>query len=147
MPCRNLAHPRGPFKMAASRKERRPPFDRLRRVGHTVPMRCPSLLRMQSLGLLGLLVATGTGLPSHHHLDPVGTPVLSDAGHHAHGVRLLDEPERITSQVVVAALPTRLYSAEWTLRESVSRVVAAETARPTSRAPPSARPRAPPLPI
>ena len=108
-------------------------------------MRPRLLLRSQALALLGLLVATGTGLPSHHHADPVGAPALADAGHHTHGARLLDEAERLTSQGAGAPTPAHAFAFDWALPPMAESVVGTDVARPTSRAPPSSRPRAPPL--
>jgi hypothetical protein len=98
------------------------------------------------MAVLALLGATGTGLPSHSHRDATEGPLLVDAGHHGHGVQLLEQDEGRVAHGIgfpTPALAIGLYPGGGALAGPPA---AARPVLPHSRAPPSSRPRAPPLP-
>lgn len=109
-------------------------------------MRPRPIVRFQALVLVALIGGLSSGLPSHHHERPDRGPVLADAGHHAHGMQLVDPTERLTSHAIVAALPA---GATIDVGEGApTATMAVERASPPAargRAPPSDRPRAPPV--
>lgn len=102
-----------------------------------------------ALCLLVLLVALGTGLPSHSHASGE-TPVDRDshvvaADHHSHGTQLVEQDERAPSVGPQLAVS---YAVAVTLTlPVVAAVQAAQTdmLRPMERAPPPGAPRAPPF--
>jgi len=106
----------------------------------------PRTQRLQALLLAALMGALASGVPTHHHGEVSGSPVLADAGHHGHGVQLVDQTDRLTSKVMVAALPAppSLAIAE---NLAVAAVTPARVTKPVAqgRPPPSDRPRAPPV--
>ena len=105
------------------------------------------LLRLQALLLLALLGATVSGAPSHHHLEGSDAPAMADAGHHSHGVQLVDLAERLTSAKLGIALPAVGGPPARADASVVPAPPASSASRPWERAPPPAsRPRAPPLP-
>lgn len=98
--------------------------------------------------LLFLLGALGTGLPSHsHRVDDGGAMEWVPPDHHGHGVVLTDSSDRIpTTPGTFTVLSTT------TAFEAVPIFAAIQAPPPQrdaphERAPPSASPRAPPLPI
>ena len=108
---------------------------------------CPTpFFRLQALLLLVLIGALASGLPSHHHESAEGGSTLTDAGHHGHGVELAEQADRLVSQAVVIALPatpTIGFDGE-APRVAIAVVVTSEPVA-RGRAPPSDRPRAPPV--
>jgi hypothetical protein len=95
--------------------------------------------------LVGLMGALASGLPSHHHASAEG-PVLVHAGHHGHGVQLVEQTERLTSQVIAISLPAAP-AVDVGQDAPVVFVAVAESPQPVARGrpPPSDRPRAPPV--
>jgi hypothetical protein len=87
-------------------------------------------------------------VPSHHHGEAGRLPVVVDAGHHGHGVQLVDQVDRLTSDGIVAALPANpILEIGGYAPVSVGTVVPPARPIATGRAPPSDRPRAPPVSI
>ena len=109
-------------------------------------MRPKPLIRVQALLLAVLIGALTSGVPSHHHGEADLHPVLADAGHHGHGVQLVDQSDRLTSEMIVAALPSAptfhlvddLSTTEVTFRPVRQPVT-------DGRPPPTDQPRAPPV--
>lgn len=100
-----------------------------------------------SCGLFALLVALGTGLPSHGHPDAMATDgetrVVS-ADHHAHAAQLVEQDDRVPSAGVQVALP-RSVSLEPVPAEGARlEPVTTPLPRARERAPPPGAPRAPP---
>ena len=96
--------------------------------------------------LLALMGALASGVPSHHHGEADRAPILVDAGHHGHGVQLVDQADRLTSHGVVAALPAApLVEVGDFAPVTVGTDVPPVQPVATGRAPPSDRPRAPPV--
>ena len=115
---------------------------------HDATMRRSSSHRLLSSLLLLILGALGTGLPSHSH-GPSGEGVIELVApdHHGHGVILTEQTDRIPTVAVPHAMPAG------TMSIADRPVLVASTDPPPQgdlpheRAPPSASPRAPPLPI
>jgi len=104
------------------------------------------LLRLSAIVLLALMGVLTSGVPSHHHGEAGRVPILEDAGHHGHGIQLVDQADRLTSDGVVAALPSApLVEVGDLAPVTVGTDVPAIQPVATGRAPPSDRPRAPPL--
>lgn len=98
------------------------------------------------MALLALLGATATGLPSHSHRDPTEGPVLVDAGHHGHGVQLVEQDEGRVAHGIGFPIPALVIALDPGMGGLAGPPAAARPVLPHSRAPPSSRPRAPPLP-
>lgn len=99
--------------------------------------------------LFALLLAQGTGMPTHRHHtadDHAGIPHLRAGDVHAHGVRLLEQEERTrTDAPQLAALPAIVAEAPIvSVRRTCARIDDVPLAM--ERAPPVHGPRAPPLP-
>ena len=109
-------------------------------------MRPRPLIRLQALLLAVLIGALTSGVPSHHHGEADLHPVLADAGHHGHGVQLVDQSDRLTSEMSVAALPSAptLYLGD---DLSTTEVTFRLVRQPLTggRPPPTDQPRAPPV--
>lgn len=93
-----------------------------------------------------LIGALTSGVPSHHHGEADLHPVLADAGHHGHGVQLVDQSDRLTSEMSVAALPsapTLYLGDDLSTTEVTFRPVRQPVIR--GRPPPTDQPRAPPV--
>ena len=110
-------------------------------------MRRALAIRLVSGTLFLVLGTLGTGLPSHHHggaLDDVTE--ITAADHHDHGVILTEQDSRLPSPLAALVIPARTVA----LRSAA--IIAAPEARPLDqvlpreRPPPSASPRAPPVP-
>lgn len=111
-------------------------------------MRSKPHVRLPALILLALFGVTVAGLPSHHHQTDVEGASLRDGQHHHHGVQLLDQAERLTTPLGVSvALPATLSVPSWAFIARADSGPSAWRPAPRDRASPSARPRAPPLPI
>lgn len=110
-------------------------------------MRTRPLFRLQALLLLALSGALSTGVPSHHHERPDTGPTLVHADHHGHGTQLVDQGDRQTSEVVVAAAIPTTSTFELPGVEPTASVAPVLAPRPLARGqpPPSERPRAPPV--
>lgn len=109
-------------------------------------MRSIALHRVAALVLALLLGATSTGLPSHHHETGQAGPLLVNAGHHGHGVLLVDTSERVVTQGLFVALPSqRLAGVPSPTAGVLQYSVWAASQPPQAQPPPSARPRAPPV--
>jgi len=109
-------------------------------------MRPRPILRLQALVLVALIGALTTGLPSHHHEGADHGPVVSDAGHHTHGVQIVDHAERLASQVISATLssaPTLQLDEDLLVR--AQRSLTKSKPIPRGLPPPSDQPRAPPV--
>jgi len=106
-----------------------------------------NVARIQTLLLAVVLAATSTGMPSHHHGDGERTPVLADADHHGHGVQLVDQSDRLRTEIgSMAAIPAaQMTSAGIAPIENVDVLVPSSLPVIGGRAPPPARPRAPPV--
>ncbi len=104
------------------------------------------LFRLQAFAVAVLLCALTTGAPSHHHGDREAGPVLESAGHHGHGTQLVEQSERLTSQLVVA-VAVRIRAVDAVLGDTPLLVVPAPAMEPFPRGlpPPPVRPRAPPV--
>lgn len=109
-------------------------------------MRSIAWHRAPALILVLLLGAMSTGMPSHHHDVGEAGPIIVDAGHHGHGVLLVDTSERIVTQAVFAALPSPSLDGVpgWAVR-TLSDGPRTTSEPPEAQPPPSARPRAPPV--
>ncbi len=109
--------------------------------------RSPSQRLLSGLLLL-ILGALGTGLPSHsHRVAGDDSYQLVAPEHHDHGVVLTEQTDRIPAGPISLAVP-----AETTALADPPVVIALDVVRreldlPRERAPPSASPRAPPLPV
>jgi hypothetical protein len=103
------------------------------------------IFRLLALGLATLILALATGAPSHHHERSDLGPRLVDAGHHGHGVQLVDQDDRLTSQTLDVALgpPPTIEIGEEAATIIVEFVAPSQPVA-RSRPPPSYRPRAPP---
>lgn len=109
-------------------------------------MRPRPLVRLQALLLAALVGALTSGVPSHHHAESDLRPVLADADHHGHGVQLVDQSERLTSQMIAVALPSAptlrlgedLPTTDLTFQPARQPVIG-------GRPPPTDQPRAPPV--
>ena len=98
--------------------------------------------------LLVLLGALGTGLPSHsHRMDDAGHVELVPPDHHGHAVLLTDQSDRIPTVPGTFAVPTTTTAFETVPIFAAIQVPPLQRDAPHERAPPSASPRAPPLPI
>lgn len=101
-----------------------------------------------ALGLIALLCALSTGLPSHHHghgapSGDVGT-VLEAGDHHAHGVDLVEQLDR-APQILPHVVPPPVSGFQpATGVERLSDPAPEPLAAPTGRSPPAVTPRAPP---
>ena len=109
-------------------------------------MRARPIFRLQAFLLAALVAALASGPPSHHHEGPDSGPVLEDAGHHGHGVQLVEQADRLTSHTFDFATPT-LPSGEVREEPPVVTTVVVWAPEPVARGqpPPSVRPRAPPV--
>ncbi|HSM09471.1 MAG TPA: hypothetical protein VLA33_10710 [Gemmatimonadota bacterium] len=100
-----------------------------------------------ALGLVAVLAALSTGLPSHHHaratpVDP--QPHVVSGDHHAHGVELVEQTERVPQILPsLTAVPTLVVEVSMPVL-AVPRPGAENRFRPTGRSPPPVTPRAPP---
>lgn len=100
-----------------------------------------------ALGLVAVLAALSTGLPSHHHaravpVDPQPHAVSGD--HHGHGVELVEQAERVPQVLPsLTAVPMLVAEASMSVR-AVPRPGAEKPFPPTGRSPPPVTPRAPP---
>ena len=97
--------------------------------------------------LLLVLGALGTGLPSHEHGGaPSDVVEIADADRHDHGVILTEQQSQVPSASAGLAIPSRTV----VLRDSpiLAEPVPGpfEDVVPRERPPPSASPRAPPVP-
>ena len=102
--------------------------------------------RLPALLLIGLIGGLTSGVPTHHHGEPGGGFTLTDAGHHGHGVRLVDQTERVVSELLVAALPApKTVMVGGDLAVAVGKSVPAAVPAAHGQPPPSDRPRAPPV--
>jgi hypothetical protein len=109
-------------------------------------MRARPIFRLQAFLLAALVAALASGPPSHHHEGPGSSPVLEDAGHHGHGVQLVEQADRLTSQTFDLATPTlRSVEVRAELLVVTTVVVWAPVPIARGRPPPSDRPRAPPV--
>ena len=98
--------------------------------------------------LLFLLGALGTGLPSHsHQVDDGGLMEWVPPDHHGHGVVLMDPTDRIPATPGAFTVPTATTAFETVPIFAAIQVPPLQRDAPHERAPPSASPRAPPLPI
>ena len=111
-------------------------------------MRSPRPLRSTVTGcLLALLVALGTGLPSHHHVDAIPSgdvPRMVSADHHAHATQLVEQDDRVPSGGVHVALGTPVAVERIPDDHVGAEPVPSQLPRPQERAPPPGAPRAPP---
>lgn len=110
------------------------------------PMRPRLKIRLQALALVSLLGVLTTGVPSHHHGEAGTIPILVDAGHHGHGVKLVELTERLTAGLIAAVFPSRPV-VELDVTVPLMAVAVVETHAPAARGqpPPSDLPRAPPV--
>lgn len=102
-----------------------------------------------ALGLVALLCALSTGLPSHHHAHgaptgDVGT-VLEAGNHHAHGVDLVEQLDRVPQILPDVASPPVSGIEPAAGVERLTDPAPEPLAAPTGRSPPPVSPRAPPL--
>jgi hypothetical protein len=121
-----------------------------RRISRSIifPMRRTRPFHATALGLLALMGALSTGLPSHHHRDsgPADADLrLVSADHHSHGTQLVEQDERAPSNTLqmvtgIASDVDFAAPAALSVTPTPTRVI-----RPTERAPPPGAPRAPPL--
>jgi hypothetical protein len=100
--------------------------------------------RVLTLTLVAVLLATGSGWPSHDHRGDDLGPVLMDAGHHSHGVLVMDAVMRLASPNILAVVPGRVVELVWIHANVAQPVSGVLDVRPRERAPPPSRPRAPP---
>lgn len=109
-------------------------------------MRARPIIRLQASMLVALIMALTSGVPSHHHGEAGRDPILVDAGHHGHAVQLVDQTDRITSDLVVLALPVAP-NEELADLAFVMAVPVVTPPEPIARGrpPPSDLPRAPPV--
>lgn len=109
-------------------------------------MRARTLVRAQAVAIVTLLGVLTTGVPSHHHGEAGRIPILVDANHHGHGVKLVELTEKLTAHPIVAALPSRPVL-EFTVPAPVFRLAGVQPSppAPSGRPPPTDRPRGPPL--
>ncbi|MDH3205505.1 MAG: hypothetical protein OEO79_02785 [Gemmatimonadota bacterium] len=109
-------------------------------------MRARPLFRVQALFLVALVGVLASALPSHHHEGSDVGPVLEDAGHHGHGVQLIEQANRLTAQTFAVALPTP-HPVEIAAETPTLQPVFVTAVEPVARGrpPPSDRPRAPPV--
>ncbi len=104
--------------------------------------------KLMSGFLLFILGALGTGLPSHsHRVDDAGHVELVPPDHHGHGVVLTDPSEGIPTTPGAFTVPTTTKAFETVPIFAAIQVPPLQRDAPHERAPPSASPRAPPLPI
>jgi hypothetical protein len=105
------------------------------------------ILRAQALALAVVLAGTSTGMPSHHHGDDELTPVLADADHHGHGVQVVEQSDRLRTEIgSVDAVPAMATTGVGIAAvEKVDLLVPSSLPVIGGRAPPPARPRAPPV--
>lgn len=122
---------------------------RLRRI-YDRRMRSRSTSRsVLALGLVALLCALSTGLPSHHHAHGASGgeagSVVEAGDHHAHGVELVEQLDRVPQTPPhVAASPISGFEPV-AGTERLTDPTPEPRAAPTGRSPPSVAPRAPPL--
>ena len=113
---------------------------------HTLPMRPRPVIRLLALVLALLTGALTSGVPSHHHGDGDLRHVVSDAGHHGHGVQIVDQAERLASQGSAATLPSEsTLDLDEDLPVTAQRSITRSQPTPRSLPPPSDQPRAPPV--
>lgn len=109
-------------------------------------MRSTHLLRPAVVLTLALFVATGVGVPVHHHADHGADETHLTAGEHGHGATLVVRDmrtERPTTAVDVAVTSTIAPLSEPAVAER--RTASRAPSAPRGRSPPAAiRPRAPP---
>jgi len=110
-------------------------------------MHRPDIARALALVLALLLVVTSSGMPSHDHGDGERTPVLADPDHHDHGVQLVDQSDRVRSEVGSAvALPPAAAIGLSLVPVDTDEVIRTSTLPVMGgRAPPPSQPRAPPV--
>jgi hypothetical protein len=109
-------------------------------------MRAARTLRPAVVLTLALFLATGIGVPVHHHADHHGGETHVTAGEHGHGATLVvrdmrtERPEAAVDVPAASAI-TALSEPAVTGRRTASRA----PSTPRGRSPPaSCRPRAPP---
>lgn len=107
------------------------------------------LVKMRSvagIGLVSLLWAMATGLPSHHHSHhhSEGDDVRVETPDHGHFTQLVDQPDRVAPQLPALITPGTVPSLDEqpAARRPMPRSNVAY--RPNGRSPPPAAPRAPP---